>query len=405
MHGSYIIHLGDALAVLRTMPECSVQCVVTSPPYWGLRRYIEDGAPEKQYEMGLEASPDAYVERMVEVFREVRRVLRDDGTAWVNLGDSYTSGGRETFGTFQPDTKQATHPAIKSAKRAPQPDGLKPKDLIGIPWRVALALQADGWYLRSDIIWHKPNPMPESVTDRPTKSHESLFLLSKSERYYYDAEAVREPAEYGRREWGDGRIDYDGGTAGVRRQVTTKGADPSAGRNRRTVWTIPTEAFPGAHFATFPRKLVEPCILAGTSERGCCPDCGKAWRRVVERTNEIAVSAKGSRFDVGKTGHNGNGRVQGGERFVVRSTGWRPACDHYTNDHDTPVFPCVVLDPFAGSGTTLMVACLLGRNAMGIELKPEYRAMALDRIVAALAPSTHRTDAGEPSGLFTGDTR
>src|SRR3990167_6470097 len=174
MSTAHQILIGDCAEAMRGLPDKSVQCCVTSPPYFGLRDYGVDG------QIGLEQTPAEFIGRLVEVFREVRRVLRDDGTAWVNLGDSYTSGGRETFGTFQPDTKQATHPAIKSAKRAPQPDGLKPKDLIGIPWRVALALQADGWYLRSDIIWHKPNPMPESVTDRPTKSHESLFLLSKS---------------------------------------------------------------------------------------------------------------------------------------------------------------------------------------------------------------------------------
>lgn len=225
------IRQGDALTLLEEIREGSAQCCVTSPPYWGLRDY----GNAKQ--IGLEATPEGYVARMVEVFREVRRVLRDDGTLWLNLGDSYAAGGNNS-GSRPEDLadKQRSNAGCRY-KRRTAPPGLKPKDLVGIPWRVAFALQADGWWLRSDIIWAKTNPMPESITDRPTKSHEYLFLLAKSERYRYDAEAIAEPAV--------------GGTY-------------KATRNRRTVWSIASEPFLGAHFAVMPQALVEPCILAGS---------------------------------------------------------------------------------------------------------------------------------------------
>ncbi len=220
------IILGDVRVVLPEFEDERFRCCVTSPPYWGLRDYgVED-------QIGAEDHLKEYIESLVDVFREVRRVLADDGTLWLNIGDSYTSGNRKWRAV---DKK---NPARAMRYRPPTPQGLKPKDLIGVPWRVALALQEDGWYLRSDIIWYKPNCQPESVKDRPTSAHEYLFLFSKSERYFYDYQAVKEP-----------------------------GKNPGTLRNRRTVWSIPTEPFPGAHFATFPPSLVEPCILAG-SERG-----------------------------------------------------------------------------------------------------------------------------------------
>jgi site-specific DNA-methyltransferase (cytosine-N4-specific) len=209
---------GDAEALLKQLPSDFFRCCVTSPPYWGLRDYATQG------QIGAEEEPSEYISNLVGVFEGVRRVLTDDGTLWLNVGDSYTSGNR---GYRAPDKK---NPVRAMPYRAKTPVGLKPKDLVGIPWRLALALQQAGWYLRSDIIWEKPNCMPESVKDRPTRSHEYVFLFSKSLRYYYDSESVRE----------------------------------ESGRNRRTVWSIPTEAFPGAHFATFPPKLVEPCIIAGS---------------------------------------------------------------------------------------------------------------------------------------------
>ena len=240
------VMIGDALSLLKGVPAGFAQCCVTSPPYWGLRDYGVAG------QLGREKTPDAYVTNIVVVFHEVRRVLASTGTLWLVLGDSYTSGGRSSRAT---DKK---NPIREDNYRAPTPGGLKAKDLIGIPWMVAFALRADGWYLRSDIIWHKPNVTPESVTDRPTKAHEYLFLLSKSERYYYDSEAVREEAV--------GKTVHDLTGQGY----FPPGQTPSCGnridgkRNRRSVWTVSTAPFKDAHFATFPMALIEPCILAGS---------------------------------------------------------------------------------------------------------------------------------------------
>ena len=255
---SWEVREGDCLERLREMPAGSVQTCVTSPPYWGLRDYGDEG------QLGLESTPEQYVANLVEVFREVRRVLRNDGTVWLNLGDSYAGSPHWTgnTGRNRPTITDAAMGGTPPERRVLAGDGLKPKDLVGIPWRVAFALQADGWYLRSDIIWSKPNPMPESVTDRPTKAHEYLFLLAKRPRYYYDSDAIREDAL-----WPDGPNAPDaiasphgqGFTAG-----RSNGIPPSAGRNKRSVWTVATQPFPGAHFAVFPPKLIEPCILAGS---------------------------------------------------------------------------------------------------------------------------------------------
>jgi len=212
------IYQGDAAEILKQLPKEFFRCVVTSPPYWGLRDYGSAG------QIGAEEDPDEYVRRVVAVFDQVRRVLRDDGTFWLNIGDCYTSGNRNYRA---PDKK---NPVRAMSYRAKTPQGLKPKDLVGIPWRLAFALQRAGWYLRSDIIWEKPNCMPESVKDRPTRSHEYIFLFTKSLRYFYAVQNITDPG----------------------------------GRNRRTVWSVPTEPFPGAHFATFPPSLIEPCILAGS---------------------------------------------------------------------------------------------------------------------------------------------
>lgn len=256
------IRQGDSLTLLREMPDESVQCCVTSPPYWGLRDYGVDG------QMGLEKTPDEYVAGMVELFREVRRVLRKDGTLWLNLGDSYAANR-----SYQvPSTKGGPKHSPAQSKQANNtvPLGLKPKDLVGIPWRVAFALQADGWWLRQDIIWHKPNPMPESVRDRCTKAHEYVFMLSKSKKYYYDHEAVKEPAVSDHR---------SGNGYGRPEQISKGGRGQEKGwsnvgglRNRRSVWTVTTKPFKGAHFAVFPPDLVEPCILAGCPEGGTVLD-------------------------------------------------------------------------------------------------------------------------------------
>jgi DNA modification methylase len=260
------ILVGDCRTTLATLPDQSVQCCVTSPPYFGLRDYGHAG------QIGLEETPDAFVAELVAVFREVRRVLRDDGTLWLNLGDSYARG----FGGGSPGAKSATNAgSFADRESRPLPDGLKGKDLVGIPWMVAFALRADGWYLRSDIIWHKPNPMPESVTDRPTKSHEYLFLLAKSERYYYDADAIAEPAIHaGAVVTNDAGKNSEMGEYGQTRGgfLREGGVTVKDTRNKRSVWTVPTSPFKGAHFATFPPALIEPCILAWCPKDGTVLD-------------------------------------------------------------------------------------------------------------------------------------
>lgn len=322
------ILIGDVRAKLAELPDESVHCVVTSPPYFGLRDYGVAG------QIGLEASPAEFVAVMVEVFRDVRRVLRADGTCWINLGDSYANDGKWGGHTGGKHVKALHCSPIGRNKRY---TGLKAKDLIGIPWRVAFALQADGWYLRQDIIWSKPNPMPESVTDRCTKAHEYLFLLSKSPRYYFDNAAIAENATADHppgNKSHKGKTAYDAGDAkhrtkeglvaySARRRGLTPRHTPYASscdqsglddvghggvRNKRTVWTIATQPFSEAHFATFPPALIEPCILAG------CPKGG------------------------------------------------------------------TVLDPFGGAGTTGLVADRHGRDAILIELNPEYAAIAERRI-------------------------
>ena len=291
------INVGDCIELMRDMPDCSVQCCVTSPPYWGLRDYGHDG------QIGLEATPEAYVARMVEVFREVRRVLREDGTCWVNLGDSYAANR-----TYQ--VTPTKWKALSQGQSASVPPGLKPKDLVGIPWRVAFALQADGWWLRQDLIWHKPNPMPESVRDRCTKAHEYLFLLTKSERYHFDVKAIAEPGVTGKWEAMPpiGGVKHAGHEFHGGRVYTGKRPASDGMRRRRSVWKVPVKPYKGSHFAVMPPKLIEPCIKAGSREG------------------------------------------------------------------DT------VLDPFAGSGTTLAVAMELGRNAVGCELNPDYANLAKERI-------------------------
>lgn len=321
---------GEALEMLRQLPDCCCSTCVTSPPYYGLRDYGAAG------QLGLEETPDQYIERLVAIFREVRRVLKDDGTLWINIGDSYA--GSNGNGTRQTKWKTAdvynSDKSYNLRKRTHRKDeGCKPKDLIGIPWLLAFALRADGWYLRADIIWQKPNAMPESVKDRPTRAHEYIFLLSKNARYFYDAEAVKESAvgfynvapagskgagKPNARRRGNSRTFRGGGaythdqaaenSASVERDSHGLAPNETGKRNRRTVWTIATKPYKGAHFATFPEELVRPCILAGS----------------------------------------------------------RPG--------DT------VLDPFSGSGTTGAVAVQEGRDYIGIEINPEYIKLSEQRI-------------------------
>jgi DNA modification methylase len=362
------IRQGDALERLREMPDESVQCCVTSPPYWGLRDYGVAG------QMGMESTPEEFVASMVAVFGEVRRVLRDDGTLWLNIGDSYAG----------------------SLSRTPR---LKAKDLVGVPWTLALALRADGWYLRRDIIWSKPNPMPESVTDRPTSAHEYIFLLSKSPRYFYDAEAIREPslspyslkrpdgwATEGRHE----AVDHSRRTRDKQRghgrrhdgfndrwDSMSKEEQQALGRNKRSVWTIATRPYPEAHFATFPPDLVQPCILAGTPPK-VCGECQAPWCRVTESEfvpqPDVANSQALRRDRNGLDDTSGWGDTPRGTT-VRRTLGWESQCEH----HDSFGI-AVALDPFAGAATTGLVATRLGRDFIGIELSPEYVELGRRRI-------------------------
>ena len=354
----YRIIQGDCREALKKIDADSVHTCVTSPPYFGLRDYGGgDG------EIGSEQEVEEYVKAMVDVFREVRRCLRPDGTLWLNLGDSYmaqknvapppqTIGGQRDMPTFIPGNRR-------------EQKGLKHKDLIGIPWRVAFALQADGWWLRQDIIWSKPNPMPESVEDRCTKAHEYIFLLSKKSHYYYDHEAVKETSVSGEEK-----------------------------KNKRSVWMVNTKGYKGAHFAVYPKNLILPCILAGTSAHGCCSKCGAPYEQVVNHPGN----------PLGILGHKGipnasntAGSFISGEKVVVHTENgvrlkkghnptqysksvpteeWLPTC----NCKDAQIVPCTVLDPFTGSGTTAIVALENNRNFVGTELNPEYIQLAENKI-------------------------
>lgn len=383
-----MIYQGDCLDIMPTLETESVQCVMTSPPYYGLRDYGIDG------QFGLEETPEEYVAKLVAVFRELWRVLRNDGTVWLNLGDSYNGSGKAGSNPeYQAKHTEFGKPS-KEKSRFGMPTNikaLKPKDLIGIPWRVAFALQADGWWLRSDIIWHKPNPMPESVTDRPTKSHEYLFLLVKSQRYYYDAEAIKEacqsgPSDIKKMEESRDRIggkhknliDPFSKASSATKIGQKRSVGHPTGRNCRSVWTIPTQPFPGAHFATFPEALVTPCIKAGTSEKGCCPECGSPWERMTDISYHQHRKA-GKWCDRGQD-ERGLNRSESQYKYgsatkIATTIGWRPTCTH---NHDPA--PSIVLDPFSGAGTTGLVAEKLGRKFIGIELNPDYVAIAERRI-------------------------
>jgi len=336
-------------------------------------------------QLGLESTPEEYVAKMVEIFREVKRVLRKDGTLWLNLGDSYASvhtGGHKSAKATVGSNKEGIQ-EIRQSKAQPETYGLKQKDLVGIPWRVAFALQADGWYLRQDIIWHKPNPMPESVTDRCTKAHEYIFLLTKERKYFYDREAIREDPKPGN----DGTIraiarDRSGPVdIGNGAHIAERVYKEIKGANKRSVWTIPTKPFKEAHFATFPPDLIKPCILAGTSPRAC-EICGAPWERVVEREPmEIKRSGRGVALgNYGKTAASGTMT----KPATSVTIGWQPTCTCQNEGKGR----CIVLDPFMGSGTTGMVAAMHQRNFIGFELNPEYCKMAEKRIEPYLMQQT-----------------
>ena len=367
------IHCSDCLDAMKDWPDGVIDCCVTSPPYWGLRDYGVAG------QLGLEKSPEEYVAKMVKVFREVRRVLKKEGTLWLNLGDSYNSSpAGANPGGFQgkqmrdkPEYNKAqTRAKIKGGYLS----GLKPKDLCGIPWRVAFALQADGWWLRQDIIWHKPNPMPESVTDRCTKAHEYIFLLSKSPRYFYDADAIREKVGEPTRRAITFRNDrYVGNetfdnSAGFKDKIKAIDGEPSmAGRNKRSVWTVTTTPYSGAHFATFPPKLIEPCIKAGCPKQ-VCKKCGKARERIVKKIRKPTRSGHSQKTQ----DYNYDTQRHCTE---VETTGWT-SCNCNAGFR-----PGIAFDPFMGSGTVAEVAIKLKRDYVGIELNPDY--IKLGRVYAA----------------------
>lgn len=327
-----VVHHSDALAWLRGAPSDWIHCAVTSPPYFQQRDYGVEG------QIGLESTPDAYVTRLVTVFRELRRVLRPDGTLWLNIADSYLPG----------------------------------KQLAGVPWRVAFALQADGWYLRSDIIWSRPNPMPESVRDRPTKAHEYVFLLSKSERYFYDADAIAEPSS---------NNSHGGGQAHDDRYMMQSGRNDgnkamgivTATRNKRSVWTVPASPSALPHFAMFPQALIEPMVLAGCPQ-AVCSACGAPYERVVERE---AHGAHLGNTD-GKDGALRNDTAKWAGRIgeiSTRTLGWRAPCSCHAGTR-----PGIVYDPFLGSGTTALVAQRLGRHFVGTDINAEYVELARRRV-------------------------
>jgi DNA modification methylase len=431
------ILIGDCREGMRSVPDGCAQSVVTSPPYWGQRDYKmppvvwggdsscdhqwgrmergkrKDILPADQTTLtsrtgsddrqngaatnggrfcskcdawlgcyGNEPTPELYVRNTVLIFREVKRLLRGDGTLWLNLGDSYQSGkgmsgGAKKFaaGTHTTDKK---NPARRFGVRPNDLpiEGLKPKDLVGIPWMVAFALRADGWYLRQDIIWWKPNATPSSVEDRCTSSHEYLFLLTKSRRYFYDHEAIKEPSVYA----------SSGRESKKRGEFSGKNQDPgkeafraiTETKNKRSVWRIPTSPYRDAHFAVFPPKLVEPCILAGTSADGCCSSCGAPRVRITRKVTikRDRPNARTSRHAEGD-GVNACSNTVAGVR--VETLGWEPSCTCGTS-----AMPCLVFDPFGGSGTTAQVAQHLGRDWLITELNPDYAALAEKRIATPL---------------------
>lgn len=358
-------HIGDAAGTLARLADegVRVQCCVTSPPYYGLRDYGVDG------QIGLEGTPEGYVKRLVDVSRGVWNVLADDGLLWINIGDSYNAAGRSGHGSSI-GAKQSSNRASANAADLCRPaaTGMAGKNLLGIPWRLAFALQDDGWILRDDIIWHKPNPMPESVRDRCTKAYEHVFLLAKSERYFWDYEAMQEPAVRGScgSRFDQGKTaDHLLGRAGRGPRAE------STRRNRRNVWTIPTRPYAGAHFAVMPEKLVEWPVLASTSPRGHCPECGARWHRVVEHTKMRLRKTDRNEARGTRTGSSGTMLAPAS----TRTTGWEPGCGCGLD----PV-PDVVLDPFFGSGTVGAVTQRLGRDFVGIDLNPAYRTLQEKRV-------------------------
>lgn len=375
------IYTEDCRETMRRMPDNFVNCVVTSPPYWGLRDYGHD------QQIGLESTPDEYVAQMVDVFAEVYRVLRDDGTVWLNLGDSYVAtggdykNGSQGHNSVVGKTSPQSCPEKGRVERS-KAINLPSKNLVGMPWRVAFALQEFGWYLRQDIIWNKPNPMPESVEDRCTKSHEYVFLLSKSAKYYFDHEAIKEPKAYST------LTDTRTNENGKRRNRNYPGAQqnnggtnlggPDGNRNKRSVWKITLKPFADAHFATFPIELPSLCILAGTSEHGCCANCGTPWQRIIKK-EKMEIRRSNRQNKMGKFG-----KTQSSGTMLKPATsqtiGWQQMCDC----DEFEITPAIVYDPFMGAGTTALAALKYSRYFIGSEINPDFCAIADKRILPHL---------------------
>ncbi|HEX2679622.1 MAG TPA: site-specific DNA-methyltransferase [Polyangiales bacterium] len=400
---------GHCVDELNKLEPQSVQCIVTSPPYLWLRDYGTEPvawpeihytpmigmppvvAPAQVASLGLEQDIASYVAHIVHVFRAAHRVLRRDGLCWINIGDSYASGGRSGGGSFMEERGDASWKGASAVNgwRKPPP-GFGRKDMLGMPWRVAYALQADGWRLRSDVIWQKPNCMPQSAEDRPTSSHEYLFLFSRSDEYFYDGDAIREPVTGGSHTRGGGvggkAVPPGRGAQGRIRQNQSFGRavrELVTSRNKRTVWSIPTEAFKGKHFATFPRALARPCILASTSAEGCCYACGAPRRRqvVIEGPsfNELTKGRAASNYAAAWDGNPHSFAVRGSHGHIARvrkTVGWEPTC----KCDEKRTRPCAVLDMFGGSGTVGVVAIAAGRSCTLIDLSHEYSQQAIRRL-------------------------
>lgn len=428
------IYHGSSLDVLKTFPNDFIDCCITSPPYWCLRDYGVKG------QLGLEKTPEEFITKLADIFDEVKRIMKPTGTFWVNIGDSYANNGSGGYGKTvgrDKSTLQGKMPPIGTMITTKKiPLLLKPKDLVGIPWMLAFELRRRGWYLRQEIIWNKPNPMPESVTDRCTKSHEQIFLFSKSKKYYFDVEAIKTTVKSEHKNINgapgqpkhsmnqprlnkkfrpngivrDRLLDYDSKEKKLRPN-TSRGEfekesyipEPSGKANKRSVWTVPTQSFKEAHFATFPEKLIEPCVLAGTSEHGCCSECGKPYERIVEKetafqsgsgkakipmgwhqSGSLRHASKDVRINSGKNvdsiqSNSGEYDIRMGPVNSSKTTGWKSTCKCKSK-----IKPPIVLDPFMGAGTTAMLSKKKMRDYIGIELNKKYISIAEKRLYKEL---------------------
>jgi DNA modification methylase len=431
MQGKPTVMIGDVREQLRLLPDNSIHCAVTSPPYYGLRAYdthpqVWGGDRDCQHswdeplpprhpgqvpqtkwaevdsvatiqnsstgqicqscgawkgELGAEPTVELYVAHLVEVFRELKRVLRPDGTFWLNIGDSYASGGRK----WRDKDKKLQQRGMTT--RPQDSPGIKPKDLLGVPWMVAFSLRADGWYLRAENIWYKTAPMPESVTDRTTRAHEQVFILSKGKKYFYDRHAILEPhtSVMTAKHWKD--KEYDQSFLAQKQNNGVKGRPKGVagftegGRNARSVWTIGPEPFSGSHFAVFPSEIPRKAILAGTSDFGVCNTCGASYKRITQRSNEFPTvpDSEIDRFGTSKAGVH---RKVGGQyqkwldENPLQTVGWEVTC----KCKNSSAIPATVIDPFAGSGTSLAVATVLNRNSIGIDLDERLETWLPERI-------------------------